>query len=85
MSVKIVTGSGTIVPDAMITFSVDGGPAQACENMSGGNYVCGYEVAGSITVTATKDGMTQTQTVTIVKTADGCHVQGQTITITLGA
>ncbi len=34
-------------------------------------------------VTATKGAMTATQNITIGKTPDGCHVVGQTITLTL--
>lgn len=85
VSVQVVDGSGMPVSEATVTFSVNGGPAQNCETFMSGSYVCGYEQAGMITITATNGTDTQMQTVTVTKTADGCHVQGQSITITLGA
>lgn len=81
---KVVDGAGAAVTDAMVTYTVDGGASKTCDSVAmDGNYVCGYEEAGAFVVTATKGAMTATQNVTIVKTADGCHVEGQSITLTL--
>ncbi len=86
VTVKVVDGMGAPVTDAMLTFSVDGGAAENCDNLNmDGSYTCGYERSGAITVTATKGADMKSQTVTIMKTDDGCHVVGQSITLTLGA
>ncbi|HRI72624.1 MAG TPA: hypothetical protein PK156_50655 [Polyangium sp.] len=85
VSVAVVDSAGAAVADAMLTFSVDGGAPQACDNMMNGSYVCGYEQAGMITISATKGADTATQTVTVSKDGQGCHVVGQSITMTLGA
>ena len=84
--VKVVDAMGAPVTDAMVTFSHEGGAAENCENLlMDGSYTCGYERDGAITVTATKGADTKMQTVTVSKTEDGCHVVGQSITLTLGA
>lgn len=86
VTVKLVDGTGAPVTDATVTFSVEGGAAEACENLlMDGSYTCGYERSGAITVTATKGADMKTQTVTVTMTDDGCHVVGQSITLTLGA
>jgi hypothetical protein len=86
VTAKVVDKTGAIVSDAVVTFSVDGGAAEMCETFPDGTgYVCGHERAGQFTVSATKGADTKTQTVTVKKTDDGCHVDSQSITITLGA
>ncbi len=86
VTVKVVDAAGAAVTDATVTFSVDGAAAQNCELFPvGSDYVCGYEIEGDFTITVTKGADTKTQNVTVGKTADGCHVEGKTITITLGA
>jgi hypothetical protein len=86
VTVKVVDAIGTVVTDATVTFSIGGGAAENCEVFPDGlSYVCGYERDGNFTITATKGMDTKTATVTVNKTADGCHVEGQSITITLGA
>jgi len=85
VTVKVVDMAGAFVADAVVTFTVDGGASETCELFPDGmSYTCGYERDGQITVTATKGADTKTQSVTVTKTADGCHVEGQSITITLG-
>ncbi len=84
VSVKVVDAQGAPVPDATLTFS-NGALVQDCVNMMNGLYVCGYEEDGPITVTATKGADTNMQGVTVMQSPDGCHVEGQSITITLGA
>lgn len=86
VTVKVVDVSGAIIVDATLTFSVNGGAAEMCDVAPDGmSYVCGYERDGDITITATKGADTKSATVTVTKTPDGCHVESQTLTITLGA
>lgn len=85
LTVKVVDGMGAAVSDATLTFSVDGGAAQNCENFMDGSYVCGFEIDGTFVVTATKGMATQMQTVVVKLTENGCHVDSQSITMTLGA
>ena len=86
VTVKVVDMAGAVIADAVVTFSVNGGAAETCEAFPDGtSYVCGLEREGQFSITATKGADTKTQAVTVTKTADGCHVEGQTITITLGA
>ena len=85
VTVKVVDSAGVVISDAMVTFSVDGGGPQACEVFPDGQgYVCGYEVDGNFTITATKGMDTKTAMVTVKMTADVCHVESQSLTITLG-
>ncbi len=86
VTVTVVDMAGAIVADAVVTFTVDGGASEACELFPGGmTYTCGYERDGQFSITATKGADTKTQAVTITNSADGCHVEGQSITIKLGA
>jgi hypothetical protein len=85
VSVKVVDASGAPISDASVTFSVDGAAAQACENFSNGNYACGFEIAGEFIIGVSRGNESKLDKLTIGKTADGCHVDGKTITITLGA
>jgi hypothetical protein len=85
VTVKVVDGSGAPVTDASVTFSVDGAAAQACEGFPDGSYACGFEVDGEFIIGVSKGGENKLQMVTVGMTPDGCHVDGKTITITLGA
>lgn len=90
VNVKVVDAQGMAVTDAVVTFSVNGGADEMaeCVNPVGGmgtcqEWVAGWERDGNFTVTATSaDGMkTATQMVTVTK--DACHVQPQSVTLTL--
>ena len=86
VTVKVVDMAGAVIADAVVTFSVNGAAAETCEAFPDGtSYTCGFEREGQFSITATKGADTKTQAVTVTKTADGCHVEGQSITITLGA
>lgn len=83
VTLSVVDADGSPVPDAAATFSVDGGAAEDCESFSG-TFTCGYERAGTFTVEASAPGYADNSaTVTIGMDAAGCHVVGQSITITL--
>lgn len=79
--------AGDPVDDADVVFRVDGGDEQDCSLLSDGQYSCGFEVEGAIVVTARKAGFVDAESgaVDVVEDADGCHVVGQSVTLTLVA
>ncbi len=87
VNVTVHDESGDVVEGVALTYTVDGGDSTACQDVGlepGATFVCGFEADGEITVTATAVGFDDaTDTVTIVKTDDGCHVIGQTMTLTM--
>lgn len=85
VTVKVVDASGTPVTDASVTFAVDDEPARACESFPDGSYACGFEIAGEFVIGVARNGESKLEKLTIGMTADGCHVEGKSITITLGA
>jgi hypothetical protein len=63
VTVDVVDGNGVAVPDAKLTFTVDGGPTQNCFGPWGGGpgtYTCGHEQVGHFVITASRGGMTGT-------------------------
>ncbi len=71
VSASINTTDGSVASGAALTFSVDGGSAQSCDDASDGTWSCGYDQLGTIAVTATAPGYsTQTQSTTV--SADHC-------------
>jgi hypothetical protein len=84
VTVNLIDESGAPIADATLSFSVDGGASQSCESFGDGTYVCGWEQAGSIAITAEREGFrSTTETVEVGMTEDGCHVEGQVLDITL--
>lgn len=82
-SVQVVVTDATanILPDATVSYVAGGGASQPCEAL-GSQYVCGWEVAGLITVTAAVDGYeTLSQDVTVP--SGSCHVETQNVTLRL--
>ena len=82
ITVAVVDEDGASIDVATATYSVDGGAEIDCEDMSGGSLVCGWEVAGDLTVTVAASGY-RTQTFTQRVEADECHVVGEVVEITL--
>jgi hypothetical protein len=82
VSVTVEDEAGDAVTGATVEYSADGGAETACEEWSNGEYACGEEVEGEITVTATADGF-GTDEATVTVEADECHVIGQAVTLTL--
>ena len=75
VGVTVTTSDGGSLDGLTVTYSVAGGDPIACENIGqpAGDWVCGYEQAGDVTVTASLPGYAdQTQTVTVGE--DECHV-----------
>lgn len=85
VNVTVSDEADAVVDDADVVFSVDGGAEQACDNLGGGGYACGTEIEGDFVVTARKDGFVDavSGTVTVEKDADGCHVVGESVALTL--
>jgi len=83
LNVTLVDIDGIDITEADVSFSSDGGGTFApCDEAIVGEWVCGYEVAGEITVRAESVGYTAAeQTVTIAE--DECHVIGQDLQLTL--
>ncbi len=82
-SVQVIVTDATanILSGATVSYSVDGGPATACDTFNS-QYVCGWEVAGDITVTAAVEGYAPgSQTVTVAK--GECHVETENLTLRL--
>ncbi len=84
VSLTVVDEGGEAVAGATVTYTVDGGEVLACDDLAEGQWVCGWEVAGSIQVTVAMDGYeTHTETVDIGMTDDGCHVVGEVLDVVL--
>ncbi len=84
-SVNVVLSDtlGAPITGATLRYGVDGGAAEtACEEMTNGNYVCGWEVAGDFVIEIEKAGyLSATATATV---ADGeCHVVPETVQLSL--
>ncbi len=79
--------AGAAVDDATVVFSADGGDEKPCDHLADGQYACGTEVEGSIVVTARKALFidAESSAVDVAKDADGCHVVGEAVTLTLVA
>ena len=79
VAVAVQDEQGDAITDAEVVFSVDGGEEQACD----GNH-CGWEREGTFVVTARKAGYDDAQkSIVVGPDADGCHVESQTLTLTL--
>ena len=85
VTATVTDEAGAFVDDAAVAFTVDGGAEQACTFVSGGEYSCGFEVAGAIVVTARKDGFVDAQSGAVDVEAGECHVSGKTVALTLVA
>lgn len=89
VSVAIVDSEGNELPGATVVYHVDDGEelTATCVDASEAqcaHFVAGWEVTGHFVIEVTKVGYEDAQAeATIVKDADGCHVQGQAVTITL--
>ncbi len=80
VQVSVIDEEGTLITDADVTWTGDDGIPTSCENMGGGDYVCGYEAQGELTIDATKEMYEPGQEVVTV-TADECHVITEVVRI----
>lgn len=81
VTIDLQDADGNPVEDAEVTYSADGAAAEPCENGTNGEYYCGPEIAGPLTIVAGKDGLSATMDFDI--DADECHVIGESATLTL--
>jgi hypothetical protein len=85
LTVSIQDTAGSPIDSSLleVTFTVDGGGSTPCDDVGDG-WVCGWETSGDLVVTARADGYEDAEaTVTIAR--GECHVEGQTLTLTLDA
>lgn len=83
VNVVLTDNVGAPITGASLRYGVDGGAVTTdCEEMTNGNYVCGWEVAGEFVIEAEKAGyMVGSATATV---AEGeCHVVPETVQLTL--
>ena len=74
--------SGTPLLDGTATYARDGGDPLACDPLGGGDLICGWEVSGTLTLSATAPGhATASQAVEV--TRGPCHVRSQSTVLTL--
>ncbi len=90
VQVTVVDARGTPQPDARVTFTLNGSPElQALCNGSQqaqGNcdtWVTGYEQPGEYVITATSADGQRTVRQSVSVDEDDCHVETQTVTLTL--
>ena len=90
VQVNVVDPRGNPQRDARVTFTLDGGPQQQAlcngsEQTQGNcdNWVTGYEQPGDYVITATSADGQRTARRSVSVTEDECHVQSQTVTLTL--
>ncbi|MFK7931732.1 MAG: hypothetical protein AB8H79_26380 [Myxococcota bacterium] len=81
--VTVVDGLGGAIPSAVVTFTLDGGPSTPCEAAGlPGEFVCGWEERGLITISADAQGHEE-ELAAVTVTGDDCHVDTKFVTLTL--
>ncbi len=82
VSVLVRTVEGGRVEGERVTWSVDGGTFEACDSMGRGEWVCGWEVSGAITVRVEARGYAADEQV--LRVEDGvCHVEQERVDFAL--
>lgn len=84
VQVTVIDDAGNNLVDADVTWTGDDGVPTSCENNGGGEYVCGYEVSGEVTIDATRAGHEPASELVVVET-DECHVITEQLTLSLVA
>ncbi len=81
ITARVFDTSGIPVAEANVTYTADGWVDEPCESFDG-EYICGWEVAGEITVRVEAWGFQEAEkTVTVAE--DECHVIGETVEFVL--
>lgn len=83
-TVHVVGEDGEPIEGATLTFTLDGDGPQPCEELQGGDYVCGIEADGHFVIEGTAEGFS-TETVEVDVAADECHPIPEAVTLTLSA
>lgn len=82
----VADDSGASIEGAAVSYSVDGGDPVDCEHLQGGDYACGYEVEGEITVYAeAQDHEPAEGSAEVLLDDDGCHVVQEQVDLILEA
>jgi hypothetical protein len=82
VSLLVHDDSGAVIPDTTVSYTVDGGVSKPCESWTAGEWVCGWEEAGSFEITAVAPGF-DPKVVEVVVEADVCHVISQVADVVL--
>jgi hypothetical protein len=81
--VTLVDAEGNAIPDGTVTYSSDGLTVEEdCEGPGADGFVCGYEVAGPISILATAPGYEPVSEIVVVE-ADECHVSTAYLQLTM--
>jgi hypothetical protein len=88
VSVRVVDANGAAVPDAKVTYSVDGGASETAgcwDVVVAGckQWIAGQERTGHFVVRAESADGTKHDEATADVTEGECHVQGKSVTLTL--
>jgi len=84
-TISLVDEAGAPIEGATLTYTVDGEePPLPCEELSGGDYVCGIEADGHFVISAVARGFEAGQAEVDVG-ADECHPIPEAVTLTLTA
>lgn len=80
--VTVVDAKLAPVTDAAVSYRVDGGAEEPCDDYSssGNVYDCGWEQPGSFVITAERGGVKRTSAVEVEK--GECHVVTAKVTVT---
>jgi hypothetical protein len=80
VGVTVLDQDGGKIEGATVTFDAGNGP-QDCESFEAGEYICGFEVQGDITIHVSAVGFEDAeQVVHVDEDDDGCHVVEQFVT-----
>ncbi|MDP2317605.1 MAG: hypothetical protein Q8P41_32265 [Pseudomonadota bacterium] len=83
VAVTLSADDGGDIADAVVTFSVEGGPFQPCDAFPGdGEYSCGWEAAGNLVVRAEAVGYATVEEAVFIEQGE-CHVIPQHVDLLL--
>jgi hypothetical protein len=82
VNVSVVDPDGAPIPGATVTYAVGEGDLANCDAMGDGTWVCGWEVAGDITIHVQAEGYEDHSQVVTVG-ADECHVIPERLDVVL--
>ena len=85
--VTVLDDAGAPVDGAAVDFDVVEADSHGpCDDLGAGEYVCGYEVSGALTISVVAEGFEpQELEVEVSLTEDECHVETVSETVTLVA
>ncbi|MDP2307335.1 MAG: hypothetical protein Q8P18_15015 [Pseudomonadota bacterium] len=84
VTVNVTDAAGAPFTAADVTYTAEDGSSDRCDSYSDGVYLCGYEIAGEMTITVEVGGDTVSMD-TVLIDADACHVIGETLDVVVPA